>query len=164
MSFFNEFIDGVASDVISAVTDRWTTGAAKSAIYACCRELGLSIHSRTSDGGVRLHFHDPLIDTRVVMVGITDRGANVSFMAISPVTVPAKNLSAQVMGYLLERNAQPFVAWQVAVGEDGTAMFILSYRVPTPGVHPQSFKLLCQTMATESLAFDSIMQRAGLLQ
>ena len=34
--------------------------AANSAIAACCQQLGLSIHSRSNDGRIRLQFEDPL--------------------------------------------------------------------------------------------------------
>ncbi len=164
MSFINDLIDGVASDVISAVADRWTTSAANSAIEGCCRQLGWTIHSRTNDGRMGLRFDDPLIGTRVVMVSIMDRGAFVSFMAISAVSMPAKDIPPAVLAYLLERNVEPFVLWQVAVGDDGSALFTLNYRVPTPGLHPQIFKLLVQKMTSEALAFDSRMHKAGLLR
>ena len=164
MSFVNDFFDGVASDIMSAVSDRWSINAADSAIESCCQQLGWSIHSRTNDGRVCLHFNDPLVETRVVMVSIVDCGAYVSFMAISPATMLAKEIPASILGYMLERNVQPFVLWQLTVGTDGSALFTLNYRVPTPGLHPQTFKLLCQTMIAEALAFDSRMHKVGLLR
>ncbi len=164
MSFLNDFIDGVASDVMSAVSERWSLNAANSAIETCCQQLGWSIHSRSNDGRVCLHFNDPLIQSRAVMVSILERGAYVSFMAMSTVTIPAKEIPAAVLGYMLERNVQPFVAWHVAIGDDGSALFMLNYRVPTPGLHSQIFKVLCQMMTAEAFAFDSRMHKAGLLQ
>jgi hypothetical protein len=164
MNLFDDFLGSIASDFVSAVADRWSISAANSAIETCCQQLGWSIHSRTNDGRMCLQFNDPLIGTRAVMVSIVDRGAYVSFMAISPVTMPAKEIPASILGYMLERNVQPFVLWQLAVGNNGSALFTLNYRVPTPGLHPEVFKRLCQTMTAEALAFDSRMQRAGLLE
>jgi hypothetical protein len=164
MSFINDIIDGVANDVISAVADRWTTSTACGTIEACCQQLGWTIHSRTKDGRMGLRFDDPLVGTRTVMVSIMDRGAFVSFMVISGVTMPVNDVPPQIMGYMLERNVQPFVLWQVAVGDDGQALFTLNYRVPTPGLQPHVFKLLVQKMTSEALAFDSRMHKAGLLR
>ncbi len=164
MSLLNDLFDGVASDIMSAVSDRWSTNAANSAIENCCQQLRLSVHSRSNDGRICLQFEDPIVQARAVMVSIVDRGAYVSFMAMSSVTIPAKEIPAPVLGYMLERNVRPFVAWHVAIGDDGSALFALNYRVPTPGLHPQIFKVLCQVLTTEASAFDSRMQKAGLLQ
>ena len=48
---------------------------------------------------------------------------------MSSVTIPAKEIPAPVLGYMLERNVRPFVAWHVAIGDDGSALFA----APTTG-------------------------------
>ena len=164
MSFLNDFFDNFSSDIMSAVSERWSFSAANTVIETCCQQLGWSIHSRSNDGRICLQFGDPIVQARAVMVSIVERGAYVSFMAVSTVTIPAKEIPAAVLGYMLERNVQPFVAWQVTIGDDGSALFALNYRVPTPGLHPQVFKVLCEMLTAEAFAFDSRMHKAGLLQ
>ena len=73
-------------------------------------------------------------------------------------------MSAAVLGYMLERNVEPFVSWHIAIDDDGAALFMLNYLVPTPGLNAQVFKVLCQIMTAEAYAFDTRMQKAGLLQ
>jgi hypothetical protein len=164
MSFLDDLFGGVASGVMAAVSGRSTTSAAGSAIETCCKHLGLSIHERTRDGGACLQFSDPLVRMRAVMVSIVEGGAYVSFMAMSTVNMPTNRIPAEVMGYMLERNSEPFVAWEIVTGDDGSALFMLNYRVPTPGLSPEVFRRLCQTMTAEALAFDSCMDKAGLLR
>lgn len=101
MSLLNDLFDGVASDIMSAVSDRWSTNAANRAIENCCQQLRLSVHSRSNDGRICLQFEDPIVQARAVMVSIVDRGAYVSFMAMSSVTIPAKEIPAPVLGYML---------------------------------------------------------------
>ncbi len=58
MSFLNELVDGVASDVLSAVTERLSYTAASKLIETCCQELGWAIDERPSPGRIALHFND----------------------------------------------------------------------------------------------------------
>src|SRR5689334_3562032 len=146
MSLLDDFIDGFSSNIKSAMSEKRSGNAACRAIETCCRQLGWSIHSRPTETTVNLHFEDALIQTRVVMVASINNGAYVSILASSAVAIPAKEVPAAILGYMLERNTDPFVSWRIAISDDGAASFLLNYLVPTPGFNAQVFKMLCQIM------------------
>ncbi len=164
MSFLNEFVEGVASDVFSAVSERLSYTAASKLIETCCQELGWAIDERPSAGRVALHFNDPVTRIRKVLVSIVEGGSMVSFTVASAVTMPAKEIPANVLGYLLERNSARLVAWHVSVGDDGSAVFGINYRALTPGLNPGVFRMLCQMLLQEASEFDDRMRKAGVLQ
>ncbi len=88
----------------------------------------------------------------------------VSFTVASAVTMPAKEIPANVLGYLLERNSHCIVAWHVSIGDDGSAVFGVNYRALTPGLNPGVFRMLCQMLLQEASEFDDRMRKAGVLQ
>ena len=90
MSFLNEFVDGVASDVLSAVTERLSYTAASKLIETCCQELGWAIDERPSPGRIALHFNDRVTRIRTVLVSIIERGAMVSFTVGTRLPCPQK--------------------------------------------------------------------------
>ena len=144
MSFLNELVGGVTSDVLSAVSERLSFTSASKLIEACCQELGWEIDERPSASRIALHFNDPVTRVRTVLVSIIERGTMVSFTVGSAVTMPAKEIPANVLGYMLERNSHCIVAWQVSIGDDGSACFAVNYLALTPGLNPGVFGMLCQ--------------------
>ena len=99
-----------------------------------------------------------------MLVGVGERGTTVGFTAFSTARLPARQVPAAVLSYLLRRNANPFVAWQMCLLEGGEVGFACSYRLPAAGLHPGVFKLLCETLVAEARQFDAKMDDAGLLQ
>ncbi len=164
MSFLNELVDGVASDVLSAVTERLSYTAASKLIETCCQELGWAIDERPSPGRIALHFNDRVTRIRTVLVSIIERGAMVSFTVASAAIMAAHEIPANVLGYLLERNSHCIVAWHVSIGDDGSACFAVNYRALTPGLNPGVFRMLCQMLLQEASEFDDRMRKAGVLQ
>ena len=164
MSFLNELVDGVASDVLSAVSERLSYTAASKLIETCCQQLGWAIDERPSPGRIGLHFNDRVIRIRTVLVSIVEGGTMVSFTVGSAVNMTAKEIPANVLGYMLERNSGRLVAWHVSIGDDGSAYFAVNYRALTPGLNPGVFKMLCQMLLQEASEFDDRMRKAGVLQ
>ena len=62
-----------------------------------------------------------MIRIRTVQVSIIDRGTMVSFAVGSAVTMPANEIPANVLGYMLERNSHCIIGWHVSIGDDGSA-------------------------------------------
>ena len=163
MSFLKELIGGVASDVLSAVSERLSFTSATKLIETCCHELGLTIKERPGAGSIALHLNDPVTGVRVVLVSIVEGGALVSFAATSAVTMPANEIPGSILGYLLERNSHSIVAWRVSISDDGSAIFGANYRALTPGLNPGVFRMICQALLQEASEFDDRMRKAGLL-
>lgn len=163
MSFVSELVKGVASDVLSAVSERLSFTSASTLIETCCQQHGWTINERPGAGKIALHFDDPVTGVRVVLVSIVECGAMISFTATSAVTMPAKEIPGSVLGYLLERNSHSIVAWRVSISDDGSAIFAANYRALTPGLNPGVFKMICQSLLQEASDFDERMQKAGVL-
>src|SRR5580704_9337308 len=98
MSFLNELVGGVASDVLSAVSERLSFASASKLIEACCQQLGWAIDERPSVGRFALHFNDRVARVRTVLVSIVEGGAMASFTVASAVTMAAKEIPANVLG------------------------------------------------------------------
>ena len=81
----------------------------------------------------------------------------------SAVALSAQQVPPAVLGYLLERNSELLVAWQMFVKEDGNLAFAIDYRTFASGLRPDFFKTLCGTMVREVQEFDDRMHKAGLL-
>ena len=111
-----------------------------------------------------LHFKDPRLGIRKVIVSAGCQETMVGFAVFSAAALPAKQVPADVLGYLLERNSELLVAWQMFVKEDGNLGFALDYCTFAAGLQPDFFKTLCGTMVREVQEFDAKMHKAGLLR
>jgi hypothetical protein len=163
MSLFMDFVESVASGVVSAVSERSSVSSAGDAVRTCCEQLGWSIDERLNANEVCLHFNDPLVGIRKVLVGIGDHGTIVGFTVFSAVNIPSQQVPAAALGHLLQRNSKLFVAWQMCIRDGGDVAFALNYCALAVGLQPGVFKMLCETMVKEAHEFDVKMREAGLL-
>jgi len=163
MSFLSELVDGVASDVIAAVSERLSFTSASKLIVGCCQELGWAIDDCPGAGRIALRFNDSVTRVRTVLVSIVEGGTMVSFTVASAVTMAAKEIPANILGFMLERNSHRFAAWQVSIGDDGSACIAVSYRTLTPGLNAGVFGMICQSLLQEASEFDGRMRKAGVL-
>jgi hypothetical protein len=165
MNLFRDFFEGVAAGFASAAPDQEPANPAGAAVEMCCRQLGWSIDERPSANEVGLYFKgDSLVRRRKVMIGFGDAGIYAAFRVCSAVWIPAREVPVAALGYLLERNAKPFVAWQILIGDDEEAGFSLNYVAVAAGLRPDIFKLVCETMVKEAYLFDAKMDEAGVLR
>jgi hypothetical protein len=162
MNLFRGFFEGVAAGFASTVTETTPGSPAGELIEKCCHELGWAIHERPSAHAMCLNFKDPLVGIRRVLAGFGKEFC-VAFTVFSGVCVPPQQFPLNVLGYLLKRNGQPFVGWEMCVADDGDVGFALNYCALTSGLRPPVFKLICETMLKEVHEFDAKMDKAGLL-
>jgi len=160
MSFYSEFANGMARALVSAATE---TRSAHEIAETCCDELGWPIDERFSANELCLHFKDPVVRIRKVLVTIGDQDTTLTFKVFSAARLPAQSIPVAAMGYLLERNSEMVVAWQAREQSSGHVTFGLSYCALAFGFHAPLFKFICESMANEALAFDTKMRDAGLL-
>ena len=164
MNLFKDFVEGVASGFCSAVAERSPGSSAGDVVRTCCGQLGWSIDERLNANEVCLHFNDPLVGIRKVVVGIGDHGTIVAFTVFSAVCIQSQQVPANVLGYLLQRNSQLLIAWQMCVRDSGEVAFSITYCALAAGIDPGVFKMLCETMVKEAHEFDAKMDEAGLLR
>ena len=169
MSLFKEFVEGITSGVVSVASELQCLNSAGTpracdVVEACCRQIGWSIDERLNANEVCLYFNDPLVRIRKVVVSTGDHGSIVGFTVFSAVSIPAQQVPAAVLGYLLQRNSQLFVAWQMGTRDSGEVAFTLNYCALALGLHHGFFKMLCETMVKEAQEFDAKMHEAGLLR
>ena len=164
MNLFWDFLEGVASGFGSAASEKTPVNPAGELVETCCHELGWAIDERPNAHAMCLHFKDPLVGIRKVLVGFGDQEFYVGFTVFSGVCVPPQQVPLNALGYLLKRNGQPFVGWEMCVGDNGDVGFALNYFALASGLRPAAFKLICETMLKEVHEFDAKMDKAGLLR
>jgi hypothetical protein len=164
MNGFWDFLEGVASGLVSAVSEGTPVSPAGEVVETCCEELGWAIDERPNAHEMCLHFKDPIVGIRKVLVCFGDREVFVGFTVFSAVCVPAQQVPLNALGYLLKRNGQPFVGWQMCVGNNGDVGFAVNYFALAAGLRPEVFKLICETLIQEVHEFDAKMDKAGLLR
>ena len=162
MDLFKDIVEGVARGFISSVSEGSSFISASNAVETCCEQLGWTIDERLDANKVCLHFNDPLLGIRKVIVSAGCQETMVGFAVISAVALPAEQVPAAVLRYLLERNSELPVAWQILVREDSNLAFALDYCTFASGLQPDFFKMLCGTMVREVQEFDARMRKAGL--
>ena len=74
MSLFKDFVEGVASGFVSGVSERSNGGSAVNVVETCCQQLGWSIDERGDDDEFWLHFKDPLLGIRKVLIRLRSGG------------------------------------------------------------------------------------------
>ncbi len=162
---------GLFQEAVKGFVNGFTAGAAENlrashagvaAVEQLCRALGWSVDERVGDNGVVLHFNDPLIGIRRVLVV---PGENFTvFRTFSDAKFPGSQGQAEIFGYLLKRNHElTGGAWQVWVLSNGNAVFAVEYCAITDGLNAALFKYICQTQVGEAHAFDAKMKAVGLL-
>jgi len=160
MSLFTDFVHGVTRGLVSAATE---TTSAREIAETCCDEIGWSVDERPSANELYLHYKDPLLGIRKVLVTIGDQDTTLTFEVFSAASRPLGGIPIDVLGYLLARNGKMVAAWQASERSDGTIAFALRYCTLAFGFHAAIFKFICDTMANEALAFDTEMRNVGLL-
>ncbi|HYT88177.1 MAG TPA: YbjN domain-containing protein [Gemmataceae bacterium] len=163
MSFFQDFIEGIARGVSSALTDnRAFPGNSESGrIERLCRELGWAVDERVGEA-IRLHFKDTHGSTRLVSIGDGD-GDLVLFIASSLVSF--RDPPDELMGYVLARSAQtPFGGWTVTDADNGTVVFVFLYRALGGGLTAPALRSICEAMVGETAEFDAKLRGAGFLR
>ena len=128
MSLFTDFVEGFTSGLVSAVSDRSAVTSVSGAVETCCGELGWSIDERLSANEVRLHFTDPIVRIRKVLVSTACQGAIVGFTVYSAVAIAPERVPADVLAYLLRRNREAFVGWEMDVADGASVFVLLTYR------------------------------------
>ncbi|HZU34735.1 MAG TPA: hypothetical protein VFA18_02430 [Gemmataceae bacterium] len=166
MSLFRELLEGFTSGVIEGAANHLAGLGSRVEEYGrverLCAAIGWTVDER-SGNMVALHFKDPLVGTRKVMVSDGD-GPLVVLSAVSHAIHPARLVPEQVAGNLLIRNWNLDIgAWEATVDRDGDAIFRVTYSALGAGLDAHSFKYICERLANEALAFDRSMQAAGLL-
>jgi len=126
------------------------------------RENGWSIDGRTDDT-IYLDFKSPFASDRRLLISRGDE-ALVIFSGMSFAEVPAHNFPQEVLGYLLERNAEMALgAWNMQITEEGKALCFCRYVAIGMGLNAGLFKYVCEGLNEEVHEFDVRMQKAGLL-
>jgi hypothetical protein len=164
MNRFWDFLEGVTSGFVSPASEKTPVNPAGELVETCCHELGWVINERPNAHAMCLHFNDALVGIRKVLLGFGDRGFHVNFTVFSAVCVPPLQVPLNALGYLLKRNGQSFVAWEMCVGDTGDVGFALNYFALASGLRPEAFKQICETMLKEVHEFDAKMDKAGLLR
>ena len=84
--------------------------------------------------------------------------------AYSASSLSARQVPSEVLGYLLNRNAEMVTgAWQASLTGNGTVAFGVTYCALMGGLDAATFKLICEQIAGEAYLFDSKMRVARLL-
>ena len=129
---------------------------ASEVVEDCCRQLGWSIDERIDAREVRLHFKDPVIGIRRVIVTVSEDDRAMSITTFSSAgCIRARQLPGAVLAYLVERNSKMIVSWQMFLRIDGQAMLALNYYTHASGMNPAVFRNTCETMVQEAQAVDA---------
>ena len=105
MDLFKDILEGVARGFVSGVSEMSSFISASDAVETCCGQLGWTIDERLDANKVCLHFKDPLLGIRKVIVSAGCQETMVGFAVISAVALPAEQVPASVLGYLLDATA-----------------------------------------------------------
>jgi hypothetical protein len=157
MSFWN-----AVGEFASGMLDGAMSRPAASGIDRLCHELGWSVDEQVN-GGIRLHFSDPVVGIRKVTVRHAENGV-VTFRCISHAFRPCHDEPPmEVLGYLLHQNCKKAIgARGVSVADDSLA-FVLDYTALEAGLDAPALKSICEELTQEVSAFDAKMKEAGLM-
>ncbi len=133
-------------------------------VEACCAQLGWGIDERVGTTGLVLHFKDPVVNIRQILVTVGDGGQLGIVSAFSTADLAPRRLPADLGWHLLVRNAEAhFGAWQLRENDSGNASFACAYTVLVGGLDAPTFKFICESLCKEVHALDAKLQQAGLL-
>ena len=169
MGWVQDMAEGFANGFLSATIDSLRGGHSQTQstmepalVERFCRELGWAVDERLGDTIV-LHFKDSVIGVR--KISIYCGGRLMALRVYSAASISPRQITAEIMAYLLVRNGEMgFAAWQAFEAENGNAGFALASNLLMAGVDAAVFKYTCETMVIEMNAFDTKMQAAGLLR
>jgi len=164
MGMFQDMLQHFTNGFVSAAVDTLRNGHASSGpnvIERLCQELGWPVDER--DGNtVLLHFNDPLVQIRKVAISTGEK--LMGFTVLSAVNMNPRQVSTEIMGYLLVRNSTlGGSAWQMFEAGNGNAGFSVTACMLIEGMNSAMFKFLCETMVKEAHEFDAKMKAGGLL-
>jgi hypothetical protein len=169
MGLFKDFVEGVATGFLSAnghtsPPAHSHKGTSRELVEAICTQLGWTIDGRIGNDGIILHFNDPLVRVRKVIISCGEAGYLIGFFAGSAAILPAAQVPAAVLAYLLQRNAEmATMAWQLSARDHGNVSFGLAYCALAEGLTAGMFKVICENIVQEAHGFDAKMQAAGAL-
>ena len=161
MRLLNDFVDGFVDGLTAVAALSGNQGVRL--IERWCAELGWEIDERIGSTGMILHFKDPLIRIRKLMITIGDSGKIAAFSVYSASQLPPRQVTGEIMAYLLHRNSQVFSAWQMTPNDDGTVTFAVANGFPLQGMNAGMFKAFCETLVKEAHDLDAKLQSSGLL-
>jgi hypothetical protein len=170
MSLLQDLFGDIAEGLVTAFTGGQSNGAsfgrgspARGRIENLCTQLAWTVDER--DGkGIKLHFNDPLVKTRKVMIYDGDDPL-VVFEVYSYAYLPAREVPQEIMGHLLLRNNDMGVgAWGALVDDKGDAFFSVKYYALGDGITAQALKYITAALIKETFEFDKKMHAAGLLR
>jgi len=161
MGLFKDLVEGFASGFATAARAGSPRVAGRpGAIEACCAQLGWGIDERVGSTGIILHFNDPIVNIRKVLITVGESGHIAVFSTFSPAQF--RQVPPEVMSYLLQRNSQIFQAWQMTANDNGTQSFAIAQGVFLQGMTAPIFKASCEMLVKEASDFDSKLRQAGV--
>src|SRR5262249_54398435 len=104
MGLFNDVVNGFVNGFVAGATSNGSVSQSRRGVVdveQLCRELGWSVDERFGDKGVVLHFRDPVINVRKVLV-VPDYFTLIR--TYSGAVVAGNALPKEVLGHLLSRN------------------------------------------------------------
>lgn len=132
-------------------------------IERLCRELGWAVDAKDAKG-IWLYFVDPQAGVRKLRITCCDR-TMVGMKVLSNAVLPGHTVAPPVIGYLLRRNEEVTVgAWSVRIDDEDKVSFALNYEALGDGLDAVAFKVICEQLIKEALAFDDKMRQAGFLR
>ena len=84
MNPLKDFFEGVTKGVVSGVSERSDAQSPVDVVEACCRELGWSIDEGLAANKICLHFKDPRLGVRRVIVKAGSPEGMVAFTVYGP--------------------------------------------------------------------------------
>ena len=163
MNLLKDIFEGVTKAVVSGVSERSDAPSPGDVVDACCRELGWRIDERPAANKICLHFKDPRLGVRRVIVNAGSPEGMIAFTVYSAATLPARLVPADVLGYLLERNGKTLITWQIQISGEGNVNFLLDHYAFAAGLRPGLFKWICDALVCEAQDFDDRLHKSGLL-
>jgi hypothetical protein len=131
-------------------------------IEAMCHQLSWGVDEQSADAIV-LHFNDPVLGIRKLIVRAADSGRVAVASALSAARLPARQLSLELMAYALNRNSKIVLpAWEMDV-QGNTVTFAASYCILIDGLDANLWKYICEATIKEVIEFDSKLRASGLL-
>lgn len=158
MRLFSKVVHGVTKGRRPALPEK-SVRHAREKVEDCCRQLGWSVDEGKNAREMRLYFKDELIGIRNVVVLVSEDDTTISLTTLSSVGfIRVQTVPIAVLAYLLERNSRLIASWEMYLGIDGNALFLMSYHTYAAGMNPTFFKSICESMIQEVQTFDVRMK------
>lgn len=161
MSLFGNLVEALAVGVATVAHESQRPSGGMSILESCCSQLRWGIDEREGRHGIILHFRDQTIGIRKVLVTTGDTGEIGTIMTCSASSL--RQAPQQVTEYLLRRNTNSFIAWQMTDSNDGSITFAVGCGVLLQALTPAIFKTYCELVLKEASEFDTKLRSAGVL-